>query len=117
MIVPGFAPPDVLRLVASLERYSKHPLAHAILASATKAGIQIPEATEVSEPPGQGLRGTVAGHQVQVTSRHKLIAQTMPGPDQPPPLAGGLECVVAIDRRTRRPCAFVMRLEQRVSPS
>ena len=99
LIAPGFAQPDVLTLVASLERYSKHPLARAILASATKAGIQIPEATEVSEPPGQGLRGTVAGHQVQVTSRNKLIAQHIPGADQLPPLAGGLECVVAIDER------------------
>jgi heavy metal translocating P-type ATPase len=99
LIVPDFAQPDVLRLVASLERYSKHPLARAILASATKAGIQSPEATEVSEPPGQGLRGTVAGHQVQVTSRNKLIAQHMPGADRLPPLAGGLECVVAIDQR------------------
>src|SRR5580765_7820591 len=67
LIAQGVAPLDVLTLVASLERYSKHPLARAILAAATKAGIQIPEATEVSEAPGQGLRGTVAGHQVQVT--------------------------------------------------
>lgn len=99
LIAPGFSQPEVLTLVASLERYSKHPLARAILASATKAGMQIPEATEVSEPPGQGLRGTVAGRQVQVTSRNQLTAQPMPGADQLPPLAGGLECVVAIDQR------------------
>ncbi len=99
LIAPGFSQPEVLTLVASLERYSKHPLARAILASATTAAMQIPEATEVSEPPGQGLRGTVAGHQVQVTSRNKLIAQDIPGADQLPPLAGGLECVVAIDQR------------------
>jgi len=99
LIVPGFAQPDVLRLVASLERYSKHPLARAILASATKAGMPIPEATEVSEPPGQGLRGTVEGHQVLVTSRNKLIARHVAGADELPPLAGGLECVVAIDQR------------------
>jgi heavy metal translocating P-type ATPase len=99
LTAPGFVQTDVLRLVASLERYSKHPLARAILASATEAGIQLPEATEVSEPPGQGLRGTVAGHQVQVTSRNKLIAQSVPGTDQLPPVAGGLECVVAIDQR------------------
>ena len=53
----------------------------------------------MSEPPGQGLRGTVAGHQVQVTSRNKLIAEHILGVDQLPPLAGGLECVVAIDER------------------
>jgi heavy metal translocating P-type ATPase len=99
LIAAGFAQKDVLTLVASLERYSKHPLARAILASATEAGIQLPEATEVSEPPGQGLRGTVAGRRVQVTSRNKLIAQSVPGTDQLPPIAGGLECVVAIDQR------------------
>jgi P-type E1-E2 ATPase len=36
---------------------------------------------------------------VQVTSRNKLLAQTIAGSDQLPPLAGGLECVVAIDGR------------------
>ena len=99
VVAPGFSQPDVLTLVASLERYSKHPLARAILASAMSAGMQIPEATEVSEPPGQGLRGTVGGHQVQVTSRNQLIAQHVSGADQLPPLAGGLECVVVIDER------------------
>ena len=57
------------------------------------------EVTEVSEAPGQGLRGTVDGRQVQVTSRGNLLAQQMPGADQLPPLAGGLECVVAIGQR------------------
>ena len=99
LIAPGFAQSDVLTLVASLERYSKHPLARAILASATKAGLQLPEATEVSEPSGQGLRGMVAGHQVQVTSRDKLIALGIPGADHLPAVGGGLECVVAIDQR------------------
>ena len=99
LIAPGFAQREALTLVASVERYSKHPLARAILASATEAGIQLSEATEVSEPPGQGLRGTVSGHQVQVTSRNTLIAQNLPGADQLPPIAGGLECVVAIDQR------------------
>ena len=99
LIAPGFLLRDVLTLVASLERYSKHPLARAILASATEAGIHLTEATDVSEPPGQGLRGTVALHQVQVTSRNKLIAQDIPGADQLPSLAEGLECVVTIDQR------------------
>jgi heavy metal translocating P-type ATPase len=95
----GFEPKEVLTLVASLERYSKHPLARAILAAAKEAGIQLPEATEVGEQPGQGLRGTVSQHQLQITSRNKLIAQKVAGSDQLPPLAGGLECVVVIDQR------------------
>ena len=99
LIAAGFAQKEVLTLAASLERYSKHPLARAILAAAKEAGIQLPEATEVGEQPGQGLRGTVSNHQLQITSRNKLIAQKTACADQLPPVAGGLECVVAIDGR------------------
>ena len=99
LVAPGFEQNEVLTLVASLERYSKHPLARAILAAAKEDGIQLPEATEVSEQPGQGLLGTVSNHQLQITSRSKLIAQETAGTDQLPPGAGGLECVVAIDNR------------------
>jgi heavy metal translocating P-type ATPase len=98
-ISPGFAQREVLTLVASLERYSKHPLARAILAAATENALELPEAAEVSEDPGQGLRGTVSGHQLQVTSRSKLVAQDHPGASQLSAAAGGLECVVAIDQR------------------
>ncbi|TWU30486.1 heavy metal translocating P-type ATPase [Bythopirellula polymerisocia] len=96
---PGFDQTEVLTLVASLEQFSKHPLASAILAAASKAGIALPEATEVSEQPGKGLIGTVSGHSLQITSRNKLAEQNIPGVDQIPPVAGGLECVVAIDER------------------
>jgi heavy metal translocating P-type ATPase len=99
LVGTGFDQKEVLTLVASLERYSKHPLARAILAAAKEANITLPQASEVGEAPGQGLRGTVSGRQVQVTSRNKLIAQKVAGADQLPPLAGGLECVVAIDQR------------------
>ena len=98
LIATGFDQKEVLTLVASLERYSKHPLARAILAAAKEAGIQLAQATDVGEPPGQGLRGTVSGHQIQITSRNKLIAEKVVGADQIPPLAGGLECVVVIDQ-------------------
>jgi len=53
----------------------------------------------VSEAPGHGLRGTVSGRPVQITSRSRLGPQSVAGYDQLPPAAGGLECVVAIDRR------------------
>jgi heavy metal translocating P-type ATPase len=99
LIAPGFAQREVLTLVASLERYSKHPLARAILAAAKEEALQLPEVTEVGEQPGQGLRGTVSGHQVQITSRGKLMEQGLAGADQLPPVGGGLECVVAIDNR------------------
>lgn len=99
LVAPGFDSVEVLTLAASLERYSKHPLARAILAAATEAGIQLPEATEVGEQPGQGLRGNVSSHELQITSRNKLIAGKVAGGEQLPALAGGLECVVVIDQR------------------
>ncbi|HVI86014.1 MAG TPA: HAD-IC family P-type ATPase, partial [bacterium] len=72
---PGFTEEEVLALVAGLERYSKHPLAEAVMEAARGKGATLAVATEVREPPGEGLRGTVAGRAVQVTSRKKLIAQ------------------------------------------
>ena len=98
-IAPGFEQREVLTMVASLERYSKHPLARAILTQAKEEKIQLPEATEVGEQPGQGLHGIVSGHEILITSRNKLIQQKIAGHDQLPPIAGGLECVVVIDQR------------------
>ena len=80
LIAPGFAQKEVLALAASLELYSKHPLARAILAAAKEEGLHLQQASHVSEPPGQGLRGTVAGHQIQITSRGKLLSQKIPAP-------------------------------------
>jgi heavy metal translocating P-type ATPase len=99
LIAPGFAQQEVLTLVASLERYSKHPLARAVLAAAKEDLLQLPEATEVNEQPGEGLRGTVSGRHVQITSRSQFRAQQVVRDNQLPPVAGGLECVVVIDQR------------------
>lgn len=93
----GFDGREVLALVASLERYSKHPLAEAILKAAAEAKISLMEASNVDEIPGQGLRGTVSGRRLFVTSRNKLIAMKIDGADAVPPVAGGLECIVVID--------------------
>ena len=99
LVAKEFEQREVLMLVASLERYSKHPLARAILVAAKESELHLPEAGEVSEHPGQGLRGTISGHQVQITSRNNLVTEKAIGVEQLPPLTGGLECVVAIDGR------------------
>jgi heavy metal translocating P-type ATPase len=99
LIAPGFEQKEVLTLAASLELYSKHPLARAILAAASSEALQLQQASRVSEPPGQGLRGTVGGHEVQITSRGKLITEKVPGADHLSPIVGGLECVIVIDGR------------------
>jgi heavy metal translocating P-type ATPase len=94
---PGFAKDEVLKLVASLERYSKHPLSGAILDAAKKASLDLLEAVEISERPGEGLSGTINGHKIWVTSRSKLLAKYPEAADSIPPPAGGLECVIVID--------------------
>ena len=99
IVVPGTDAAHVLGLVASLERYSKHPLAQAILATAAASRISLQEVSEISEPPGQGLRGTVDGHTVRITSRGALAKVPVPGVNQIPAHAGGLECFIVIDDR------------------
>jgi len=93
----GFTEREVLSAVASLERYSRHPLSAAILTRATADKAPTVEAVEVSERPGEGLRGRVGGREVQVTSRRALAGTDPDGVAALPPIEGGLECVAAID--------------------
>jgi heavy metal translocating P-type ATPase len=96
---PGFDENEVLGLVAGLERYSKHPLAGAVLAAAQEAGVMLQDAAAVSERPGEGLCGTVAGRTIQITGRPKVVARDPRMEKALPPVVGGLECVVLIDDR------------------
>jgi heavy metal translocating P-type ATPase len=90
---------DLLGLVASLERYSRHPLASAVLDAAVADKLHLLDASEVSEKPGQGLSGIVAGRHVRVTSRGKLTKASSNFIGALPPEVGGLECVVLVDGR------------------
>ena len=96
LIASGFKRKEVLTLAASLELYSRHPLARAILAAAKAEGLRLQQASHVSEPPGQGLQGMVLDHQIQITSRGKL-SQKILGAEHLPPIVGGLECIIVID--------------------
>jgi P-type E1-E2 ATPase len=57
----GFSRADVLSKAASLEQYSKHPLAAPILGSAQEEGLVLSAARRISEDPGAGLQGVVDG--------------------------------------------------------
>ncbi len=93
----GLTKPQALAAIASLEQYSRHPLAAATLAAAKEQGITLANCTDVSERPGEGLRGHVGGQAVQVTSRKKLLAQSPESAALLPAQAGGLECVLLLD--------------------
>jgi len=93
----GFEKSEVLTLVSSLERYSKHPLAGAVLDAATAAKLKPRVADEVGEKPGQGLVGVIDGRHIQVTSRGKLAVSNPAVIAQLPPEVGGMECVVLVN--------------------
>jgi Cu+-exporting ATPase len=63
---PGRTENELLRLAASAERYSEHPLGKAIVEAAAERGIALEEATEFSALAGHGVRARVAGHEVSI---------------------------------------------------
>ena len=99
MTANGINGNDILQRAASLERYSKHPLANAILSAAKKENLSLIDATTVSEKPGQGLTGTVNGHEISVTSRKKFLAANPDKASILPDTAAGLECLVLMDNQ------------------
>nr|WP_239414418.1 HAD-IC family P-type ATPase [Estrella lausannensis] len=90
-------PKEILKLAASIERYSKHPLASAILAKASEENISLIEAQRIAEPKGEGLRGDIGGSQVILTSRKHLDRLGVKVPKDLLPQGAGLECVIVID--------------------
>ncbi len=62
----GMAGRDALRLAACLDQVSPHVLATAIVKAARQQGLELPLPAGVSETAGQGIRGTVEGHDVWV---------------------------------------------------
>ncbi len=64
IVVPTFNQKELLRLAASLERRSEHPLAQAIVKKATEKSLSLEEPQDFVSTPGQGVRGTIAGQDV-----------------------------------------------------
>lgn len=62
----GFTEGEVLRLVASLERASEHPLAEAIVYGAQERGVELVKANNFKSITGKGVTGEVDGHTVMV---------------------------------------------------
>nr|WP_298137108.1 heavy metal translocating P-type ATPase [uncultured Pseudomonas sp.] len=61
-----FSDDEVLRLAASLDQGSEHPLAHAIVERARATGLALSTAEEFESASGIGVRGKVDGHQLQL---------------------------------------------------
>ena len=91
---------EILRFAAALDQASKHPVAQAIVAAARARGLDLPVPSDVTEIPGEGVVGHVAGHGVMVGGED-FVAQRLGGrPGDTLRLAAGAVLVaVAVDGR------------------
>jgi len=72
---PGFDETELLRLAASLERGSEHPLADAILRAAQQRSITLSEAGDFDSPVGKGVLGTVDGKRLALGGARLMAEQ------------------------------------------
>lgn len=70
--MPGMDEQALLRLAASLERGSEHPLAAAIVSGAEERGVELSEAKTFESLTGKGVAGEVAGHKVSIGNQALL---------------------------------------------
>jgi Cu+-exporting ATPase len=73
--VKGVAETTLLRLAASLERGSEHPLAAAIVGGAQEQGLDLSKAEDFVYVTGKGVTGTVEGRQVALGNLSLLADQ------------------------------------------
>jgi len=99
LTAPETSKSNALRLAASLEQYSKHPLAATILETAKAEKLELASVSHISERPGQGLRGTVENRAVAITGRSQLTKTGSAAASALPPAAPGMECVLLVDGR------------------
>ena len=65
-------PEEMLRLVASLERRSEHPIGEAIVSEAEIRGLELPEPRDFEALAGRGVKGTVDGKQMIVGTQRLM---------------------------------------------
>lgn len=93
----GINKSNLISKIVSLEMYSKHPLADAIVRVGEQTDASISEPSQVSEKPGEGLSGIIDNAKVLITNRNALEKLDPAGFQLLPDQAAGLECIVVID--------------------
>ena len=102
--VPGVDEAELLRLAASLERGSEHPLADAILRAAKDRGLTLSEASDFDSPVGKGVLGMVDGKRVLLGGVRLMAEQgidpaSLEGPAERMRAEGATAIFAAIDGR------------------
>jgi Cu+-exporting ATPase len=75
--VAPFAEEELLRLTASVEQNSEHPLAHAIVVGAKDRNLTVPSVSEFDSVTGGGVHGTVDGKKVLIGKRSLLASKNI----------------------------------------
>ncbi len=91
---------DLVRIAASLERASEHPLAAAVVAGAIEKKLALSEPKDFSSTPGKGVRGIVEGHPVAIGNAALMFevgAMTSGSAYGTLKVQGGTTLLVAID--------------------
>jgi heavy metal translocating P-type ATPase len=97
LCAPGVSRNYALQMAASLEQYSKHPLAGSVLEAAQRENLSFAQVSSISEKPGKGLRGSIESHEVQITGRKALLQQSPVIGQELPSVPAGMECILLID--------------------
>jgi Cu+-exporting ATPase len=111
----GLDPRRALQLAASVERFSEHPLAEAIVLEAERQGVPLLPVTEFESRTGRGVAGMVEGHPVVVGNPALLQEERVEVPAYPGQSGGETETRVylAVDGRP----AAVIAVADRVRPT
>ena len=97
LCAPNIDRQRALQMAASLEQYSKHPLAGSVLEAARQENVYLPQVSQISEKPGQGLGGTIGSNFVQITGRKGVLQAGGAAAAQLPPATAGMECILLLD--------------------
>jgi Cu+-exporting ATPase len=98
----NFSEDDLLRLAASLERASEHPLGAAMVREANEKKLTLSEPTSVESTPGQGIQGVVDGKRVAAGNAALMRRVGAFGDTETMPIlrsTGGTAIFVAVDGR------------------
>ena len=89
----GVTPAELLQTAASLERFSNHPTAVAIMKLANEAGIALDDVSGFSETHGRGVTGEINGVLCRVGRGNWMRENALAVPESDPESASGMSIV------------------------
>ncbi len=116
----GLSPVELLGIAASLEQFSDHPLAQAVVQAAQKENLPLQEPAQFGSVPGGGVRGTFAGGREFAAGSVRFLESIGASAGEKPAngWAGGAggETVVAVADVSRKTIIGVIGLRDSLRP-